>query len=160
MSAESFVTAQAQASDALYNEHGHRVVSREQKIEYRDEQGNLLDPEQVAALEGQISFETKYETRTRVVDADGNEIGYVGEDGNPIEPVHPPHPDVEGRNPETKEEQDVEIKSERPPTVEADHDLGKERSVQAEKDKIRQAKPGSERDEATIRNRARSADEL
>jgi dolichyl-phosphate-mannose-protein mannosyltransferase len=46
----------------------------EEKIEYRDEEGRLLDPEQVKALEGKVSFSTRYETRTRLVDAQGNEI--------------------------------------------------------------------------------------
>lgn len=53
----------------------------EEKIEYRDEDGNLLDEEEVKALEGKVSFSTRYETRTRLVDAAGNEIeGIVGED--------------------------------------------------------------------------------
>ncbi|KAK3628339.1 Dolichyl-phosphate-mannose--protein mannosyltransferase 1 [Elasticomyces elasticus] len=51
----------------------------EEKIEYRDENGNLLDEEQVKALEGKVSFSTRYETRTRLVDAQGNEVGYEGE---------------------------------------------------------------------------------
>lgn len=75
----------------------------EQKIEYRDENGNLLDPEQVKALEGQISFETRYETATRIVDEYGNEIS-SGIDVD-IPPnaqripggVAPPHPDVDGQ---------------------------------------------------------------
>nr|OQO32634.1 hypothetical protein B0A51_00012 [Rachicladosporium sp. CCFEE 5018] len=64
----------------------------EQKIEYRDENGVLLDEEQVKALEGKVSFSTRYETRTRLVDPDGNEIdggvavevdgaGHVGGEG-------------------------------------------------------------------------------
>jgi dolichyl-phosphate-mannose-protein mannosyltransferase len=53
----------------------------EEKIEYRDEDGNLLNDEQVAALEGKVSFQTRYETRTRLVDEAGNEVwdGAVGE---------------------------------------------------------------------------------
>jgi dolichyl-phosphate-mannose-protein mannosyltransferase len=46
----------------------------EEKIEYRDEDGNLLNDEQVAALEGKVSFQTRYETRTRLVDEAGNEV--------------------------------------------------------------------------------------
>jgi dolichyl-phosphate-mannose-protein mannosyltransferase len=53
---------------------GHSVLSREEKVEYRDQDGNLLDPEQVKSLEGKVSFKTRYETRTRMVDAAGNEI--------------------------------------------------------------------------------------
>lgn len=55
----------------------------EEKIEYRDEDGNLLDEAQVKELEGKVSFSTRYETRTRLVDASGNEIeGIVG--GDPV----------------------------------------------------------------------------
>ena len=79
------------------------VRGTEEKIEYRDEHGNLLDEEQVKALEGKVSFQTKYETRTRVVDDAGNEL-YVhvqerdAEDDGAAEAagVAPPHPDVEG----------------------------------------------------------------
>ena len=46
----------------------------EEKVEYRDENGNLLDEEQVRALQGKVSFSTRYETRTRLVDEAGNEI--------------------------------------------------------------------------------------
>lgn len=73
-----------------------REVGREQKIEYRDVDGNLLDEEQVSHLEeeGQVTFKTTYETRTRHVDADGNEI-------DKAEQHAPQHPDVEGQNPDT-----------------------------------------------------------
>jgi dolichyl-phosphate-mannose-protein mannosyltransferase len=75
---------------------GHSIVSREEKVEYRDQNGNLLDPEEVKKLEGKVSFETRFETRTRIIDADGNEI---------VDPeavgVAPPHPDVEGVDRET-----------------------------------------------------------
>ncbi|WPH01498.1 dolichyl-phosphate-mannose--protein mannosyltransferase 1 [Acrodontium crateriforme] len=46
----------------------------EEKVEYRDENGVLLNEEQVKALEGKVSFSTRYETRTRLVDEYGNEI--------------------------------------------------------------------------------------
>ena len=46
----------------------------EEKVEYRDEDGNLLDEEEVRALEGKVSFSTRYETRTRLVDEFGNEV--------------------------------------------------------------------------------------
>jgi dolichyl-phosphate-mannose-protein mannosyltransferase len=95
-----------------------RVLAREEKVEYRDQDGNLLDPEQVKELEGKVEFRTKYETRTRLVDSDGNEIevpieGLEEEAQKPLagekpkeevkkeEPVAPPHPDVEGVDPET-----------------------------------------------------------
>ncbi len=70
------------------------VIGREEKVEYRDQDGNLLDDGQVQALmaEGKAKFETKYETRTRLVDEFGNEVQ---------SPVAPDHPDVEGADPET-----------------------------------------------------------
>lgn len=70
-----------------------RVVSKEEKVEYRDQHGNILNAEQVKELEGKVEFETKYETRTRVVDDQGKEIPSAG--------VAPPHPDVEGVDKET-----------------------------------------------------------
>lgn len=74
-----------------------RVIGREERIEYRDQDGNLLDEAQVSALEldDKVTFKTKYETRTRLVDAEGNEI--PDSDG-----VAPEHPDVDGQNPDTK----------------------------------------------------------
>jgi dolichyl-phosphate-mannose-protein mannosyltransferase len=84
----------------------HKEISREEKIEYRDQDGNLLNEEQVAALVGKVSFSTKYETRTRLVDADGNEV-----EGSAL-PVAPPHPDVEGAEPETVP-RDEEVRSEK-----------------------------------------------
>jgi dolichyl-phosphate-mannose-protein mannosyltransferase len=82
-----------------------RVIAREEKVEYRDQDGNLLDEEQVKALEGKVEFRTRYETRTRVVDADGNEIP-MPEGGWPDDlneaGVAPPHPDVDGGDPNTK----------------------------------------------------------
>jgi dolichyl-phosphate-mannose-protein mannosyltransferase len=43
--------------------------------------------------EGKASFETKYETRTKLVDEQGNEVS---------SPLAPDHPDVDGQNPQTK----------------------------------------------------------
>lgn len=134
------------------------VISREEKVEYRDEEGNLLDPERVAELEGKVSFKTRYETRTRVVDEAGNEIaeGPAGEDYDEGEARQeemvedevrpqgwaPPHPDVEGANSQTgdlKEEQ----ASKMPPAVEA--------SLEGEdkENKRKEARPGSEVKDAT-----------
>ena len=66
----------------------------EEKIEYRDEDGNLLDEDQVRALEGKISFSTRYETRTRLVDEAGNEVWegeaeFEGVEGTLAEGVDP-----------------------------------------------------------------------
>jgi dolichyl-phosphate-mannose-protein mannosyltransferase len=130
---EGAVTSQPQAVGGAGN-----IVSREEKIEYRDENGNILDPEQVKALEGKVSFKTRYETRTRLVDAQGNEVA---------EGVAPPHPDVEGSNPETVEKKQDEA-SEKPPTVGAAGDIGKEKSAEG-KEGNTQAKPASEAQQAT-----------
>ena len=89
---EEAVTPQANAPQAQQADGGN-IVGREERIEYRDQNGNLLNDDQVKALmsEGKAKFETKYETRTRLVDEAGNEV----------QPVAPPHPDVEGAEPET-----------------------------------------------------------
>ncbi|KAL9608692.1 MAG: hypothetical protein Q9167_006494 [Letrouitia subvulpina] len=116
-------------------------LSRSEKVEYRDQDGNILNEEQVAALEGKVSFETRYETRTRVIDANGNEIvdGPVGADG-----FAPPHPDVD-REPETAAEVSDDEGRESPATASPDDDFGKEMSVErADGGKPRPASEGSE----------------
>lgn len=66
-----------------------------------------------------MSFQTKYETRTRLVDESGNEVSIIvdGEsppsaqpmaDGRISEGVAPPHPDVEGADPQTASEDGVD----------------------------------------------------
>ncbi|KAF2488868.1 PMT-domain-containing protein [Lophium mytilinum] len=135
---------------AAVNVANHPIVSREEKIEYRDENGNLLDDEQVKALEGKVSFKTRYETRTRVIDADGNEV-YEGEfagapDGRIPEGGPPPHPDAEGRNPETGDAGEADA-SEAPPTVAVGDDQAKEHSVEGQAKGS--PKPASEAQEAT-----------
>lgn len=75
-----------------------RLVHTEERVEYRDQDGNLLNEEQVKALEGKVEFKTRYETRTRLIDAQGNEVFIPGEGEKQEEPagVAPPHPDVQG----------------------------------------------------------------
>jgi dolichyl-phosphate-mannose-protein mannosyltransferase len=108
------------------------VIGREERVEYRDQDGNLLNDEQVAALmsEGKAKFETKYETRTRLVDEYGNEVENA---------YAPDHPDVEGVDPETPK-QGQQGKSQ--PAV---ADAG------SSKDNVKQGKaqPASEASEAT-----------
>ena len=85
-----------------------QIVSKEEKVEYRDQDGNLLDEEQVKSLKGKVEFKTKYETKTRVVDDNGIELP-MPEGGWPAEygvGVAPPHPDVEGMNRETVKKHD------------------------------------------------------
>lgn len=81
-----------------------KILKQEKKVVYRDQDGNILNDEQVKALEGKVEFQTKYETKTRVVDTDGNEIpapdgGWDGKLNGAG--VAPPHPDVEGVDKET-----------------------------------------------------------
>ncbi|OCK89842.1 glycosyltransferase family 39 protein [Cenococcum geophilum 1.58] len=127
------------------------IISREEKVEYRDEDGNILDDEQVAALAGKVSFKTRYETRTRIIDAQGNEI-YEGPvegqlpDGRIQEGQAPPHPDAEGRNPETGEAPEGEA-SEAPPTVAVGDGEAKEASVEGSVQGT--PRPASEAKEAT-----------
>ncbi|KAF7558518.1 hypothetical protein G7046_g5641 [Stylonectria norvegica] len=84
-----------------------RIIAKEEKVEYRDQDGNLLNPEQVKSLEGKVEFKTKYETRTRVVDDQGNELEEpVGGWPEDIAGVAPPHPDVEGLNSEAVKGED------------------------------------------------------
>ena len=120
------------------------VLSREERVEYRDQDGNLLDEEQVASLQGKVSFQTRYETRTRVVDAAGNDIaeGPAGAEG-----FAPPHPDVEGRNPETAGDGKEGEARNQPATASVGDDLGKEQKV--EKAKGGKPRPASEGNEAT-----------
>lgn len=79
-----------------------RVVAQEERVEYRDQNGNILDPEQVKELEGKVEFKTRYETRTRVIDENGNEVQADADDG---EAVAPPHPDVQNVDQETKQKE-------------------------------------------------------
>ncbi|KAF2653569.1 glycosyltransferase family 39 protein [Lophiostoma macrostomum CBS 122681] len=118
------------------------ILSKEERVEYRDEHGRVLEEDEVKALAGKVSFKTRYETRTRIVDAQGNEIHeeLVGAREDEGAGVAPPHPDVEGRNPETKEKGEAEA-SEAPPTVEVIDDTRKESIVEGE---AKEPKPASE----------------
>lgn len=122
----------------------HRVIGQEEKVEYRDQDGNLLDEEQVNALKGKVEFKTKYETRTRVVDENGNEL-QEPEGGWPESPdagVAPPHPDVEGANSETVNEKVGNV-------VEAQEiPASKDGEKEAEESK---AKPASDHKDATVK---------
>jgi dolichyl-phosphate-mannose-protein mannosyltransferase len=103
----------------------------------------------VAALAGKVSFKTRYETRTRIVDGQGHEIyeGLVDAHGGEEEAgVAPPHPDVEGRNPETQQDSEPAEASDVPPTVEVEEDQQKEKSIEQDK---QEAKPASEAQAAT-----------
>lgn len=109
------------------------------RVEYRDQHGNVLDESLVSSLqqEGKVQFETRYETRTRLSQA--HEVDIIG---GQVHPPAPPHPDVEGQNPETFGEQEERRAGDIPASV-----AGGERS--AEKADFPKAKPASEGNEAT-----------
>lgn len=104
-----------------------RAETGEERIEYRDEAGNILDEEQVKDLEGKVSFSTRYETRTRLVDADGNEVfdGVAAEEEEGFAGTI-----AEGRNPETGGV-GQDAASEHPASVEVSDDVEKEQSIEA-----------------------------
>ena len=114
-------------------------MRREEKVEYRDQDGNLLNEEEVAALAGKVDFQTRYETRTRMIDADGNEIpdGSAG--------TAPPHP--ADREPETAADDPENDGRKLPATASPEDDMAKEKLVQ--KNNRGKPKPASEGSEAT-----------
>lgn len=92
---------QEEAAEANVTPKAHQPGSRA-RVEYRDQDGNLLDEEFVSQLakEGKVQFETRHETQTRLEHA--HEVDMVdGKVAPPAPPVAPPHPDVEGQDPET-----------------------------------------------------------
>lgn len=119
------------------------VLSREEKIEYRDQDGNLLSPDQVKELEGKVSFKTRYETRTRLVDAQGNEINPPPEAAG----VAPPHPDVEGGESSTIGKSEPDFQAEPASQRDVRADESKESSI--ERSNAGAASPASEANEAT-----------
>jgi dolichyl-phosphate-mannose-protein mannosyltransferase len=104
-------------------------------VEYRDQDGNILNEEQVGSLakEGSVSFQTRYETRTKLVDAQGHEL-HEGEHA-------PRHPDAEGQNPETFGKRGDDLPVNKPASA-----VGDEKSIQRGEGKL---KPASEGNEAT-----------
>ena len=98
----------------------------EEKIEYRDEEGNLLDEEQVKELEGKVSFSTRYETRTRLVDAAGNEV---------MEEVNV---NVAGKDPAGEEVAGTKIEGVEQETVGGEQASGKPPKVPVGQDKVKE----------------------
>ncbi|TKA76040.1 hypothetical protein B0A49_05961 [Cryomyces minteri] len=119
------------------------IVGTEEKIEYRDESGNLLNDEQVKELEGRVSFKTRYETRTRLVDQMGNEIhdGIWEPDTEGVAGTI-----AEGENPPTGGVPETRAK-EVPASVAVGDDVEKEKSV--ERSDAGSARPESSAGEAT-----------
>ncbi|KAJ5397099.1 hypothetical protein N7509_005212 [Penicillium cosmopolitanum] len=106
------------------------------RVEYRDQNGNILDESLVSSLraEGKVKFETRYESK-RLENA--QEIPIV--DGQ----LAPPHPDVEGQNPQTGSNAEDSIAPESPASVAG----GNERSAEKPNEPI--PSPASEGNEAT-----------
>ncbi|KAJ5768063.1 hypothetical protein N7533_000646 [Penicillium manginii] len=106
------------------------------RVEYRDQNGNILDDSLVSSLrsEGKVKFETRYESK-RLENA--QEIPIV--DGQ----LAPPHPDVEGQNPETGSNAADSAAPESPASVVG----GNERSVEKPNEPV--PSPASEGNEAT-----------
>lgn len=120
-------------------------LHREEKVEYRDQDGNILNEEQVSELEGKVSFQTRYETRTRILDADGNEIGDSADDSSGSAGTAPPAP--EDLEPETAADVPEDDGREYPATASPEDDLTKEKSVKKNDDAA--ARPASEAKDAT-----------
>ena len=106
-----------------------------------------MDAAQVEALKGKVSFNTKYETRTRVVDAAGNAVD-EGPAGGAEGGIAPPHPDVD-RLPSTGIEGEGEGRD-RPATASGEQDIEKEKSAEDEAKKGK-PKPASEGNQATVK---------
>jgi dolichyl-phosphate-mannose-protein mannosyltransferase len=107
------------------------------RVEYRDQNGKVLDENLVSSLraEGKVKFETRYDAGHKMENA--HDVPIV--DGQ----LAPPHPDVQGQNPETGSLPEDSVPPESPASV-AD---GNERSV--EHQSTMEAKPASEGNEAT-----------
>ncbi|KAI9752768.1 MAG: hypothetical protein M1815_000281 [Lichina confinis] len=137
-------SAKATGSPVVTDNAEQVVVKEEEMVEYRDQDGNLLDEAEVAALDSDVEYSTHYETRVKVVDADGN---FLREEGPDEEAIAPPHPDVDGRNPETSGDQATA--DAQPATADVGDDLEKEQNVEQGQDQVGEAKPASEGQPAT-----------
>lgn len=139
-SSEAVETPVAQAE-------GGKIVDRKEEVVYRDQDGNILDAAQVEELKGKVRFETKYETKTRVLDAEGSEVpappeGWEGNIPAGHRGVAPPHPDVEGANKET-------VKGD--PTQKAPDSAAASRDGEKEAEQAK-AKPASDGKDATAKD--------
>ncbi|KAJ5162329.1 hypothetical protein N7492_007721 [Penicillium capsulatum] len=114
-----------------------KLAGSKARVEYRDQHGNILPESLVSSLraDGKVKFETRWESKSRLQNA--QEIPIV--DGQ----LAPPHPDVEGQNPETGGSPEDSVPPESPASVAQ----GNERS--AEQASSPEAKPASEGNQAT-----------
>lgn len=112
------------------------LKGKKARVEYRDENGSVLPESLVSALRQneKVKFETRFEYRSRL--ANGHEVDVV--DGK----VAPPHPDVEGQNPQTVQDEERRPVEDVPAPVPGD---GKS----SEESNSPEAKPASEGNEAT-----------
>lgn len=115
-----------------------------EKVEYRDEAGNILNEEQVKALEGKVSFSTKYETKTRLIDEAGNDVVEVegleevdASSAGTLAEAEEPSTDFAGEA------------SGAPPKVNVDSDLKKEVKVESSEQEDSKAQPASDANSAT-----------
>lgn len=117
------------------------IRGKKARVEFRDQNGNVLPESLVAQLQqdGKVSVETRYEYRSRL--ANGHEVDVV--DGQVK--VAPPHPDVQGSNPETVENKEQQRPVEDIPAPAA----GEESSVAVEESSSPEPEPASEGNEAT-----------
>ncbi|KAL1301548.1 hypothetical protein AAFC00_005787 [Neodothiora populina] len=118
-----------------------------EKVEYRDAAGNLLDEEQVKALEGKVEFSTKYETRTRLIDDAGNEVAEHAA-GDEAASSSAAGTIAEAENPSTDYEGGA-VASDKAPKVNVDADLKKEDIVEAEEQSSSLAQPEGDASSAT-----------
>ena len=112
------------------------LKGKKARVEYRDENGNVLPESLVSSLRQneKVKFETRFEYRSRL--ANGHEVDVV--DGK----VAPPHPDVEGQNPQTVQD------DERRPVEDVQAPVPGD-GKSSEESNPPEAKPASEGNEAT-----------
>lgn len=121
------------------DDQGRLILGRESAIEYRDENGNILDPAEIEAMKDQISFETRYETRTRLVDLAN---GHTALEGDDTEEKSYAGTIALGENPETSAVESVV--GETPASAAVGDDVQKEMSVEAEAERTADAQPGAQ----------------
>jgi dolichyl-phosphate-mannose-protein mannosyltransferase len=128
--------AEVKSEEPKITSSATQLRSTKARVEYRDQQGNILDEDVVESLrkEGKVSFETRHETRTRL--AQGHLVDMV--DGE----IAPPHPDVEGQNPETLDKPE-EVAEDSPASAAGAESLKEEVNSP-------EPKPASEGNDATL----------
>lgn len=99
----------------------------EETVDYRDENGRILDEEEVKSLSGKVSFSTRYETRIQHVAANGQKVLAAGDD----EESSFAGTIAEGENPETTKSAG-KIANGKPASNNANEDVKKEQQIEAE----------------------------